>query len=162
MSARSNTTHHFKTEVKGMKFITGEFDEVMQFCEHNYADGFFCFTYSCNRNEQEIARFIDESLRLTRFCNEYKGRVVVDLSECFQKGFFDEPAYAFLYFIKDRMKVNRVEFMSTESSDKLVDELEKFYKTEIKRVSLNKSTKDNRVKIGFAVADAKEDENVRV
>ena len=85
-----------------MYLVQGKYSEAIAKCQKildgNYFEFEFLYTDESERF-REIDRFLYESRHTLRFENEYRGNVVIDISDWNEKtnSYFD----AFMYFLKD-------------------------------------------------------------
>ena len=142
-----------------MKIITGSYEKVKKEIEkligNDYFEFFFPYVEDSVDRFREIDRFLYESRKHTRFKNRYVGNIVIDITdwnnrEC--NKYFD----AFMYFVKDNTDLNRFIFtVDKPSSRELIERLSVFFT--INEKSLETMKPKQKIKIGFALPEEKED-----
>lgn len=146
-----------------MKLITGNYKKVKSECDRIFSTGYFDFNFlyvSEAEKFREIDRFLYESRHTLRFENEYIGNIVIDISEWNHKplnSYFE----AFMYFIKDnKAKYECILIVNERCTTELHDKLKGFFDT-IKEIQLPVLNEPRKIRIGFAVNEEKEVNNVR-
>lgn len=108
---------------------------------------------------REINRFLWESRhQLTRFCNNYEGNVIVDVT-AWNQASVNEYFDAFLYFLKDREESLHCTFISeVDFSDAVCDRISRLFPTKTVRFDSGSGRKP-AARIGFAVDEREERNN---
>ena len=145
-----------------MKILSGDRKKSFDYCDRVFNKDYFTFSFMCvEKGERfsEIDRFLDESIKKTRFSNEYKGNVVIDLSEWNESDDFNRFFNAFMYFIKDKTEVYKTYaciFVSdTPCSENLLAAMNKFFS--IREISMSGEQRSKKRKIGFDITESKEE-----
>ena len=146
-----------------MILITGDYNKIKSECEKIYQTGFFDFNFlyvSESERFREIDRFLFESRHTLRFENEYKGNVVIDISE-WNNMIINTYFEAFMYFIKDNKNKYDCVFILNERCSKDMREKLKDFFGEVKEVQMPALNEKKKNRIGFVLDDGKEVNNVR-
>lgn len=151
-----------------MKILSSDRKKAFDYCDKVFNKDYFTFSFMYTEKGErfsEIDRFLDESNKKIRFSNEYKGNIVVDLSEWNESNDFNRFFDAFMYFIKDKTEVYKTYtciFVSdTPCSENLLTAMDKFFS--IREISLSRNQKPQRPKIGFDITENnKENNDVRI
>lgn len=151
-----------------MKILSGDRKKSFDYCDRVFNKDYFTFSFMyVEKGERfsEIDRFLDESIKKTRFSNEYKGNVVIDLSEWNESDDFNRFFNAFMYFIKDKTEVYKTYaciFVSdTPCSENLLAAMNKFFS--IREISMSGEQRSKKRKIGFDITESKEEKcDVRI
>ena len=149
-----------------MKIITGSFEKVKKQIKikmgNEYFEFFFPYVEESADRFREIDRFLYESRKHTRFKNAYIGNIVIDISEWNNNRRFNNYFDAFMYFIIDNMNLNRFIFTADKPCNReLFERLQKYFK--IEEMCLEAVKPKQKIKIGFALPEEKEDpSNVRI
>ena len=149
-----------------MELISGSYEKVKHECEKmigkEYFEFFFPYVEDNVDRFREIDRFLYESRKQTRFKNSYVGNVVIDISDWNNRSSFNKYFDAFMYFIKDNMNLNRFIFTADKPCNReLFERLQKYFK--IEEMCLEAVKPKQKIKIGFALPEEKEDSsNVRI
>lgn len=143
-----------------MYLVQGKYSEAIAKCQKildgNYFEFEFLYTDESERF-REIDRFLYESRHTLRFENEYRGNVVIDISDWNEKtnSYFD----AFMYFLKDNAAKYCCVFISNKKcSDKTIEKFNDLFI--IEEICLSLPEEKKKVKIGF-VDNERSEINVR-
>lgn len=134
-----------------MKILSSHRQKAFDYCDKAFGKDYFTFSFMYTEKGErfsEIDRFLEESLKKTRFSNEYKGNVVIDLSEWNESDGFNRFFEAFMYFIKDKTEVYKTYtciFVSdTPCSENLLTAMNKFFST--REISMSGEQKQQKQK----------------
>lgn len=143
-----------------MYLVQGKYSETIKKCQKILDGDYFEFEFLYMDESlrfREIDRFLYESRHTLRFENEYRGNVVIDISDWNEKInlYFD----AFMYFLKDNAdKYCCVLISNKKCSDKTIEKLNDLFT--IEEICLSLPEEKKTVKIGF-VDNERIDINVR-
>lgn len=146
-----------------MLLVQGDYRKAIGYCSENMPEGYFEFELPYVKTSErfrEIDRFLYESRHSLHFASEYRGNVVVDISEWNHKelnSYFD----AFLYFLYDnREKYHCVLLLHEKCSEKLLNQIKALF--DVREIQLQLPKESKAIRIGFtADAGTEEKNNVR-
>lgn len=141
--------------------IQGKYEKAKAFYEKNVSKKYFEFQFAyVSQNEvfKEIDRFLWESRhQMTRFKNNYKGPVLIDLS-CWNDNDLNTYFDAFMFLLKDNGFYECTFMCQEECCEELLEKLKDYFEISITSLDIEKKVK--KMTIGFVAPD-KENENVR-
>lgn len=142
--------------------IQGEYEKAISHYKSTMLKDYFEFHFvytSANEVFRELDRFIWESRhQKTRFKNQYKGPVLIDLTE-WNGNDINEYFEAFLYYLKDHSYLECTFIVQNLCEECFLDKLNEFFEIDVVELDIRKD-KEKKRRIGFYLEEGVEG-NVR-
>ncbi len=145
-----------------IRLIQGEYEKAKARYKSTMIKDYFEFHFaytSVSEVFRELDRFIWESRhQKTRFKNQYKGPVLIDLTE-WNDNDTNEYFDAFLYYLKDHACLECAFIVQNICKEEFLDKLNEFFEIDLVELDIQKD-KEQKRRIGFYFEEGAES-NVR-